>query len=73
VCSADSRLQHSAAPHGHGTLNADIVHLARTRVSPDAAQLDIDNFAGADCDGRIRILAIVNALIQTKRRANLTL
>jgi hypothetical protein len=73
VCSADSGLQHAAAPYGHGALNAHIVHSARTRVSADAAQLDIDNFAGADCDGRIRILTIVNALIQTKRRANLTL
>ncbi len=42
-------------------------------VAADAAQLDVDDFAGADFDGRAGVLDIVNAFVEADRRFELAL
>src|SRR6266446_29533 len=73
VRAPDSGLQHTAAPHGNGIRLAKVVNLLRHRVTANASQLDVNNFAGPQRDGRLRMLQRVNAFIQANRRLQLFL
>src|ERR1700687_2528332 len=64
VRAPDPRFQHPAAPNWNGLRLAKIVNLLRHRVTADAPHLDVDNFAGPQRDGRLRILQCVDAFVQ---------
>src|SRR5271170_5460922 len=70
---ADAGFQHASAPHGDGFLLAEIVDAAGGSVAADAAELHIDNFAGADFDGGAGVLDIVDALVQANGSFELAL
>src|SRR4030081_1364000 len=53
-----------AAPNGNALLLAEVVDAPRRGVAADAAEFDVDDFAGAQLDGRARLLFGVNALVQ---------
>src|SRR5271155_3658952 len=73
VRAADAGFEHASAPHGDGFLLAEIVNPARGGVAADAAELHIDNFAGADFDGGAGVLDIVDALVEADGRFQLAL
>ena len=52
---------------------AQIVNAARARVSAHAAELDVDDAAGADLDGGARVLDVVDAFVEANRRFELAL
>jgi hypothetical protein len=64
VSAADAGFEHAAAPDGDGFFLAEIVNAARGGVAADAAELDIDDLAGADFDGGASVLEIVNAFVE---------
>src|SRR2546430_7616000 len=65
---AEAGSQHPAAPHWNSMLLAKIVNAPRHRVPADAAELDVDDLAGAQLDGGPRLLFRVDALVQADRR-----
>ena len=49
------------------------MNAARLGVAADAAELDVDDFAGADFDGGAGVLEVVDALVEADRRFELPL
>src|SRR6476660_988732 len=45
VCSSDSRLQHSSAPHRHAVLLAQIVNTPCNGIPANSPELDVNNLA----------------------------
>src|SRR5580765_2141751 len=64
VSTADARFQHATAPYGYVIACAYIVNLAGFAMTTNTAQLDIDNSARLELDGRGAIAAVIDALIQ---------
>src|SRR5882724_2251054 len=73
VRSADAGFEHATAPNGDAALLAKIVDAACDRVAADAAELDVDNLAGAEFHGGARLLLAVNAFIEADRRVEFLL
>ena len=73
VRAADAGFEHAAAPDRNGIRLAKIVNAARGSVSADAAEFDVDDFAGADFDRGARVFDIVDAFIEANRRFDLAL
>src|SRR5690242_17159659 len=73
VRAADAGFEHAAAPDVNGILLAKIVNAASGSVSADAAEFDIDDFAGADFNGGARVLDIVNAFVEANWSFDLAL
>ncbi len=71
--SADSGLEHSAAPHRNGMRPADLLYAFRFAVTANAPELDVNNSAGLQLDGRKRMSRIIDAFIQANRGLNLGL
>ncbi len=64
----DARFEHPAAPHRDAMLLAEIVDAPCHSVAADAAEFDIDDFAGTQFDGSARLLFRVDALVQADWR-----
>src|SRR5580693_7981960 len=73
VRAADAGFQHASAPDRNGFLLAKIVDAAGCGVSADAAQLHIDDFAGADFDGGAGVLDVMDAFVEADRSFELAL
>src|ERR1700676_2205626 len=65
---ADTRLQHSAAPHRHAILLAQVMDTLRDGVTADTPHLDVDDFARSQKNRRARLLFGMDALVQANRR-----
>src|ERR1700733_2401637 len=73
VRAADAGFQHASAPDRNRFLLAKIVDAAGYGVSADAAQLHIDDFAGADFDGGAGVLDVMDAFVEADRSFELAL
>ena len=65
---ADAELVHPAAPDGHAARIAMIVHALRLEQAAQAADLDIDDPAGAQVESLAGVVGRVDALVQADRR-----
>src|SRR5712672_2001014 len=73
MCAANPGFEHTAAPHGNLFRLATIVDLLRRSVSTDASELDIDDSAGAQLDGRAGVFVGVDAFVETNRSIQFSL
>src|SRR6266852_9115919 len=64
---ADSGLEHADAPDWNLLRLAQVVDAPRRGVAADAAELDVDDPAGAQLDGRAGVLVGVDAFIEANR------
>src|SRR5207245_73749 len=70
---ADAGFEHAAAPHRNAVIAAEVVDAPRRGESAHTAQLHIDDAAGAQRNGRLRVLFGMDAFIETDRRLELAL
>src|ERR1019366_3341727 len=70
---ANPEFEHSAAPDWNLLRFAEVVDAARGRIPSHAPELDIDDAAGAQLDGRPRVLLGMDAFIEANRRVELAL
>src|SRR5438105_427831 len=73
VRAADSGFEHAAAPDGNAVILAEIVDAPRRRESAHAAELHIDDAAGAQRNGSLRVLFGMDALVEADRSHELAL
>ena len=73
VRAADARFQHAAAPHRNAGGLRDIVHALRFGEAAHAAQLDIDDAAGAQSDRLLGVMRGADAFVQADGRLQLRL
>jgi len=64
VGAAYTGLQHAAAPDGDGIFGAEIVDAFGLQVAADAAEFDVDDFAGTEGDGGFGLFVGVDALVK---------
>jgi hypothetical protein len=69
----NTSLQHSATPDRNGVLAADLLDPPRFAVAADPPELNINDPAGFQFDGRESVPRIINAFIQTDRGLDLRL
>src|SRR6202007_1039259 len=65
---ADAGFEHAAAPDGDGIFLAEIVDTFCLEEAADAAEFDVDDFAGAESDGGFGLLVGVDALVEADGR-----
>src|ERR1700680_5335323 len=70
---AYTSLQHSTAPHRHPCARADIVNTLGDRKPAHTAKFNINDLAGTQAYCRLRLIFIVNALVETDWRVQLLL
>src|SRR5260370_14114090 len=68
VRSADAGFEQAAAPHRNAVIAAEIMDAPRRSKSTHAAQLHINDAAGAQRDGGLGVLFAVDALVEADRR-----
>ena len=73
VSAADAGFEHAAAPNGNVVFLAEIVDAFGLEVAADAAEFDVDDFAGAESDGGFGLFVGVDALIETDGRLEIFL
>ena len=73
VRAPDAGFQHAAAPHRDAGGLRDIVHALGLAESAHAAQLDVDDAAGAQADGLLGVVRGADALVQADGRLELGL
>ena len=65
VCTADARFEHASAPDGNGIFHTEIVNALGLQMTANAAELDVNDFAGAQGDGGFGLFVSVYALVET--------
>jgi len=73
VSAADAAFQHAATPGRNVLVEAVSLNLARAGVTADAAELYVDDAAGAEFNGSLCVAQMVNRLIETNLRLDLLL
>src|SRR5438445_164884 len=73
VCPPNARLQHAATPDRNSRRLSRVVHALGLAKSTYAAELDIDDAAGAQLDGLLGVMRRADAFIQTDGRLQLRL
>src|SRR5260221_14267098 len=64
VGAAYAGFEHAAAPDGDGIFGAEVVDAFGLQGAADAAELDVDDFAGAEGDGGFGLFVGVDALVE---------
>ena len=73
VGATDAGFEHAAAPIGDGIFLAEILDAFGLQVTADAAELDVDDFAGAERGGGFGLFVGVDALVEADGRLELLL
>src|SRR5208337_3013397 len=67
VGTAHSRFQHAATPNGNLIFLTKIVNAFGFAKPSDSTEFDIDDLAGAQCDGGFGLLVRMDALVKADR------
>src|ERR1700686_4151010 len=73
MCASYSSFQHSSAPHRNSRALAYIVNPLSHRKTAHTPKLNINDLAGAQADGCLRLIFIVDALVETDWRVQFLL
>src|SRR6516225_10106563 len=73
VSAPDAGFEHAPAPDGNPLGPAICLNVARAGVAADAAEFDVDDAAGAELDGGLRIAKVGNGFIEAQHGFDLLL
>jgi hypothetical protein len=68
VGTADAGFEHASTPNGDGVFLAKIVDALGFVESADAAEFNVDDFAGSESDGSFGLFVRVDALVEADGR-----